>query len=88
MKVKIFAGRWYDAQDAFNKWAHCKTLGKDVIIHEQVMYSNEVPSIQWLLIIVYHPEGSQWDKTELQPNIPEYTAIEDEKDAKELEVTA
>jgi len=64
MKCKVFPGRWYEAQDAFNKWAHGKHLDKDVIIHEQ-MVSIDAKSLEdvWLFIFVYHPETPFWEGT-------------------------
>jgi hypothetical protein len=88
MKCKIFIGTWYDAQDAFNKWAKGKTLGKDVIIHTHVSQDAGLFDNVRLSIVVIHPEDARWDKTEPQPTPPEYTAIEDKQDAIELGVTA
>ena len=63
MKCKVFIGSYLTAQDAFNAWAKGKMLTRDVIIHEQVMYPREEAPDTQLLIIVYHPDGKEWDAT-------------------------
>lgn len=63
MKCTIFKGKWYEAQIAFNNWAKGKDLTREVIIHEQVMYPNVEGLTPQLLIVVYHPEGKEWDAT-------------------------
>lgn len=74
MKCKIFWGCVAEAQDAFNKWAKGKQLNREVIIQTQVaerITSCEATSPS-LIIIVFHPEGTEWDKTEAQA----YTKVE------------
>ena len=71
MKCKIFFGLWYEAQDAFNAWAKGKALTRDVLIHEQLMWTAGEPKTPCLLIIVYHPEDPQWDTTETLPKPPQ-----------------
>lgn len=86
MKCKIFKGTWYDVQEAFNKWAKGKSLTRDVIIHTQV--TERVESCEstspTLMIIVFHPEGKEWDTTEPWPK-----AIREavESELKETETT-
>lgn len=63
MKCKVFVGRWYDAQDAFNVWAKGKMLTRDVLIQTQHIYVAESPQEHFLAIIVFHPEGKEWDAT-------------------------
>ena len=70
MKCTIFRGHYLEAQEDFNRWAKGKNLTRDVIIHEQVLFSHEEPSIAHLLIIVYHPEGKEWDTTAPDPFPP------------------
>jgi len=69
MKCKIFIGTWYEAQDAFNNWAKGKALTKEVLIHEHVWYKGLDYKEPCLMIIVYHPEDPQWDKTETESPI-------------------
>lgn len=68
MKMKVFVGAWYEAQDAFNKWAKGKNLSRDVIIHTaaEVYYEGGTYAPN-LAIIVIHPEDPFWDKTEAEP---------------------
>lgn len=87
MKCKIFIGQWHEAQDAFNKWAKGKKLGKDVIIHEQTILSDEVPFIDRLAIIVYHPDDPFWDKTEPQLTAPVHQEPEPHVCVEEMNVT-
>lgn len=67
MKCKIFVGRWYEAQDAFNAWAEGKQLTRDIIIHEQVLVAADEWTAALMAIIVYHPDDSFWDATETKP---------------------
>lgn len=71
MKCKIFWGKPMEAVDAFNKWAEGKSLTREVLIHEQIIYVPDDGNIQILLIIVYHPEDLYWDATEPNPVPPE-----------------
>jgi hypothetical protein len=74
MKCTIFVGRWYDAQYSFNNWAKGKDLTRDVIIHEQVIYPREEEPTPQLLIIVYHPDTPEWNRTETKTTA--YTEVE------------
>jgi len=64
MKCKIFEGRWYEAVDAFNKWAKDKTLNSQVIIHTHGYYNKGQYQDSALMILVFHPSTQRWDKTE------------------------
>lgn len=70
MKCRIFWGCVKEAQDQFNEWAKGKSLTREVIIHTQVIeriVSCEETSPS-LLIIVFHPEGQQWESAKpIQP---------------------
>jgi hypothetical protein len=88
MKCKIFYDEAFVAQDLFNKWAKGKALAKDVIIHTQVterIESCETTSPR-LLIIVFHPEGQQWDATHL--TAPVHQEPEPHVKVEEMKVTA
>jgi hypothetical protein len=69
MKCKIFIGKWYEAQDAFNAWAKGKALTREVLIHTIPLSKEPALIDSWIAIVVYHPEDPQWDKTE-----PEHTS--------------
>jgi len=74
MKCTIFVGRWYDAQYAFNQWAKGKDLTREVIIHTvhtNVMYQTGETQ---LLIVVYHPDTPEWNRTETKTTA--YTEVE------------
>ena len=77
MKCKIFTGEWYDAQDAFNKWAKGKALTRDVVIHTVFVGFPQACMSPHIAIIVYHPEDPQWDKTEPTTNKNVDTAVVD-----------
>ena len=62
MRLKIFWGCAKDVTDDFNKWAELKQLTRDIIIHEHI-YTAEPPEPKILILLfVYYPEGSMWDK--------------------------
>jgi hypothetical protein len=73
MKCKIFIGRWYEAQDAFNQWAKGKALTREVLIHTLHVTPMDGSIPAHIAIVVYHPEDPQYDKTEQQktPNMTE-----------------
>ena len=63
MRCKVFYGTWYEAKDAFNKWAKGKALAKDVIIHTHAPIVFTGPGEdESLMIVVFHPEGEPWEK--------------------------
>lgn len=65
MKCKIFVGTWFEAEHAFNNWAKGKQLTREVIIHEIVIPPASPALMQLFAIIVYHPEGKEWDATDI-----------------------
>jgi len=70
MKCRIFWGCVAEAKDQFNEWAKGKSLTRDVIIHTQVTERivNCEETSPNLLIIVFHPEGQQWESAKpIQP---------------------
>jgi hypothetical protein len=87
MKCKIFFGLWYEAQDAFNAWAKGKALTRDVLIHEQLMWTAGEPKTPCLLIIVYHPEDPFWDATEPTLTAPIHTKPEPHIKENEIVIT-
>lgn len=80
MICQIFTGTSMEAVDAFNKWAHGKELTRDVIIHEQVTYPKDEIRFAQLIIIVYHPDTPEWNKTKPWEPIP---VRQDEDEARE-----
>ena len=57
MKCLSFHGRWYEAQNAYNKWAEGKPLTKDVIIHSHAVVNTSNDQIDiGLLITVFFDE--------------------------------
>jgi len=86
MKCKIFIGEYYEAQDAFNKWAKRKALTKEVLIHEHVWYKGLDYKEPCLVIIVYHPEDPQWDTTIPTPSQIQAATTPEEKWKKTVEV--
>jgi len=70
MKCKIFYGTWYEAQDAFNKWAKGKALTREVLIHTLPNLSKLAVEDPEIIIVVYHPEDEYWDKTEKNLTVP------------------
>jgi len=64
MKCKIFIGRWFRVQAAFNNWAKGRKLTREVIIHEMLIKEADEMGNAKIAIIVYHPEGKEWDRTE------------------------
>jgi hypothetical protein len=88
MKCKIFIGEYYEAQNAFNKWAKGKTLTRDVVIHTVFVGYPQACMSPHIAIIVYHPEDPFWDATpEQTEKIKSYTTEETEEE-KALKVTA
>ncbi|MBU1067746.1 hypothetical protein KKE60_08160 [Patescibacteria group bacterium] len=88
MKCKVFKGTWYDAADAFNRWAKGKVLTRDIIIHTQVTERIEGcdTTSPTLMIIAFYPEDSNWDKEPVAvPNVPK---AQYPSDAVELAATA
>jgi hypothetical protein len=67
MKCKIFWGRCYEAQDAFNRWAEGKALSRDVLIHTIPMPHGGVGHQDYIAIVVFHPESAYWDSTKNKP---------------------
>jgi hypothetical protein len=67
MKMKVFEGRWYEAMDAFNKWAKGKQLNRDVIIQTHTVYNVGLSGDVYLYIVVIHPEDPFWDATQGEP---------------------
>lgn len=65
MKCKTFTGTPEKAADLFNQWAKGKSLTREVIIHTQVTERIEGcnTTSPTLMIIVFHPEGKEWDAT-------------------------
>jgi len=71
MKIKVFIGEWYEAQDAFNKWAKGKALTKEVIIHTHIEAFYELGKYApKMTITVIHPEDPFWDATQTAPVQP------------------
>ena len=70
MKCKIFIGKWYEAQDAFNAWAKGKALTRDVLIHTICIGNENVYTDGRIAIIVYHPDDPFWDATPQEPIRP------------------
>ena len=70
MKMKVFEGIWYEAMDAFNKWAKGKQLNRDVIIQTHLSYDIHMELKPRLTIIVIHPEDPVWDSTQGEPIRP------------------
>jgi hypothetical protein len=70
MKCKTFTGSPEMAATLFNIWAKSKVLNRDVIIQTQVTERIEgcESTSPTLMIIVFHPEGSQWDTSEERPH--------------------
>ena len=65
MKCKVFVGAWFEAMDAFNKWAKGKNLTRNVIIHTSITdFFSSGGYEPKMVITVYHPEGEPWDTTE------------------------
>lgn len=81
MKCKTFTGSPEMAATLFNMWAKGKTLTRDIIIHTQVTERIEGcnSTSPTLMIIVFHPEDSQWDTPE--PAQPTERESEEPKDA-------
>jgi hypothetical protein len=64
MKCKIFGGITPELTiSQFNAWAKGKALTREVLIHS-LLAKAEDGRCPDLLILVYHPEGPEWDKTE------------------------
>jgi len=68
LRCKVFYGARNEAKEAFNKWAKGKALAKDVIIHTHVTVEPyKKAEIPWLVIVVFYPEGSHWEKEKESP---------------------
>jgi hypothetical protein len=87
MKCKIFTGKWYEAQDAFNQWAKGKALTREVLIHEQIVPHVLGEHEPRLMIVVYHPEDPHWDETPQKPAIPVYEVPIPKTKVEEIKVT-
>jgi len=87
MKCKIFHGKWYEAQDAFNAWAKGKALTRDVLIHTICIGNENVYTDGRIAIIVYHPEEPHWDETPQKPAIPVYEVPIPKTKIEEIKVT-
>ncbi len=61
MKVKIFYDEPAVAEAEFNKWAKGKALARDVIIHTTTAPAQAAGDMEYIFIVVYYPEGSQFD---------------------------
>jgi hypothetical protein len=87
MKLKIFMGRYYDAQREFNEWAKGKSLNREVLIHEQVI----LRSINYLdciiAIFVYCPESMDWDKPTRKLTTPIHEEPEEHIKEEEVVIT-
>jgi len=88
MRCKTFVGDWYDAQDAFNKWAKGKELTKNVIIHTHTFPSTLDPYSVRMAIIVIHPDTPEWNRTEPEITAPVHTKPEPHIKMEEVKVTA
>lgn len=86
MKCIIFSGTYTEAMDAFNKWAKGKTLNREVLIHEQAMWTLHTGVRDTLLIIVYYPEDIGWEKTEPTLTVPVHKEPEEHIKLEEAEV--
>ena len=65
MKMKVFIGEWYEAQDAFNNWAKGKALQRDILIQTNSQYVLTGAGYKhFLTIVVIHSEDPEYDKTE------------------------
>jgi len=87
MKCEIFIGEYYEAQDAFNKWAKGKALTRDVLIHTVFVGYPHGCMSPHIAIIVYHPEDPFWDATEPTLTAPIHTKPEPHIKENEIVIT-
>lgn len=63
MKMKVFIGKWDAVMNAFNKWAKGKKLSRDVIVHTHVQFSTPEIPFDYVAVVVFHPDETEWDST-------------------------
>ena len=69
MQCKVFSGHnVFETIDKFNYWAKGRQLTREVIIHTLHLSKHEDGS-ENIAIVVYCPEGKEWDTTVAEPKV-------------------